>query len=348
MSALRITGLIIGILGLYLTLRVYRGPKWKRANFLFFGIFSFFLIVISLFPDLLNSLTGMLALEQEQRGRIFFLLIFSNILLWFLLLYSKTKIDKQNYQFDLLIRNLGRESVRNKLEEEIKDKEIMVIIPAFNEAKNLRELLKRVPDRIENKKVGVLVIDDGSSDETYRVAKEAGHSALKNTINRGQGAASRLGYDVVLGSKSIKVGVTMDADNQHLPEEIERLVKPILNNEYDLVIGSRNLGRKEKYSFLRDIGLSFFSKVISFLTGVKLTDCASGFKAFNVGKMRRLYLREDQFQAAEVIIEAAKKGLRIGEVPVTIVKRKYGRTKKGQDWQYALNFAKTILKTWWR
>jgi hypothetical protein len=79
-----------------------------------------------------------------------------------------------------------------------------------------------------------------------------------------------------------------------------------------------------------------------------LTDCSSGFKAFNVDKINKLNLREEQFQSTEVILEAAKKGLRIGEVPMTVVERKYGVSKKGPDLKYGLFFAKTILKTWWR
>ena len=80
----------------------------------------------------------------------------------------------------------------------------------------------------------------------------------------------------------------------------------------------------------------------------KLTDCSSGFRAFNVHKMSSLNLREDQFQTAEVIVEAVKKGLRIGEVPITIVERRHGTSKKGRDIKYGLFFAKTILKSWWR
>jgi hypothetical protein len=348
MSNLRIIGLIIGTIGLYLAFRFWRGPKWKKSNFFFFGILNFILITISLFPESLNTLAGMLSLQKEHQGRLIFLLIFSNIVLWFILLYFKAKTDKQSYQFDLLVRQISRESARDALKQKLQDKEIIIIMPSFNEADNLRDLLKSMPARIDDRDLGVLIIDDGSADNTVSVAEEMGYAVVKNKINRGQGAASRLGYDILLENKNAKVGVTMDADNQHMPSEIERLVKPILSGEYDLVIGSRVLGRVDKYSVSRGIGLYIFSKIISFLCGIKLTDCASGFKAFNVEKMRILDLKEDQFQAAEVIIEAAKRGLRIGEVPITITKRKYGKTKKGRDIKYALNFAKTILNTWWR
>lgn len=346
-SGLRIAGLFIGFVGLYITFIIYRGPKWKRKNFIFFGMFSLGLIAVSINPDVLNHVTEILKLEQQQRGRILALLIGSNILLWFLLLYMQSRLDESRYQFDLLIRKLGHEEIEDLLMKEIADKEIMVVIPAFNEADNLKELLGRIPDNINGQKVGVLVIDDGSSDDTKNVVIQAGHLVVQNKINRGQGAASRLGYDVLLRN-NIHIGVTMDADNQHLPEEIEKLIVPILNNENDLVIGSRILGESFKSSLMRDTGISLFTKTINFVTGTKLTDCSSGFRAFNVNKMSLLNLREEQFQTAEVIVEAAKKGLRIGEVPITIVQRKHGTSKKGKDIKYGLFFAKTILKSWWR
>lgn len=347
MSNLRVIGLIVGIFGLFLTFRIYRGPKWRRLNFILFGIFSLFLIGISLNPNLINIIAQMFALKQEQRGRLLALLIGSSIALWFLFLYLKTKLDESRYQFDLLIRSLGHDEAKHILEREIADKDIVVIIPAYNEVDNLKELLKKIPHKIGDNKIGVLVVDDGSTDNTTEMVKQEGCMLVRNRINRGQGGASRLGYDVLL-NHNIRIGVTMDSDNQHAPKDIEKLVQYILDGKYDLVIGSRILGEQQRGSFLRNVGISFFSKVINFSTGLKLTDCSSGFKAFNVDKIRKLNLREEQFQAAEVIIEAAKKGLRIKEVPIKIEKRKYGKSKKGKDLNYGLFFAKTILKAWWR
>lgn len=346
-SGLRIIGLIIGIIGLFLTFLVYRGPKWKRFNFVFFGIFSISIILISIDPDLINNLADLFSLNQESRGRLLFLLISSNIVLWMLFLYFKTKLDEQDYRFDLLVRNVSQEGVEEKIEKEIKDREIMVLIPAFNEAQNLKELLKKIPGEIAGKKVGVLVVDDGSTDETANVVRDAGYSVVKNKINRGGGAALRLGYDILNNSQA-KICVTMDADGQHNPEEIERLVKPILENKYDFVIGSRILGRWEADNKIRYMGVHFFNFTINLLLGTKITDCASGFRAFKTGLLKSVVLKEDQYHTSELIIDAVKKNLRVGEAPITISKRKHGKTKKGNILMYGLNFAKTILKTWWR
>ena len=347
MSNLRIIGLLIGLIGIVLTFRFYRGQKWKRVYFLLYGLFSFSLIAVSLNPNILNSAIGMFALQLEQRGRILFLLISSTILFWFILLHIKGRLDDYRHQFDMLIRNMAHEEQEAILRSGTAGIEIMIVIPSYNESQNLMKLLSAIPSQVKGRKTGVLVVDDGSSDNTFDVVKKTPHFYIRNKINRGQGAASRLGYDVLI-NHNIKVGVTMDADGQHLAEEIEKLVGPIVEDECDLIIGSRVLGSSYSHNKLRSFGIWMLTKIINILTGLKLTDCSSGFKAFSVEKMKKLCLTEDQFQSSEVLIEAAKKGLRIQEVPITIAKRQLGGSKKGTDWSYGLNFVKTILKTWWR
>ena len=140
----------------------------------------------------------------------------------------------------------------------------------------------------------------------------------------------------------------MDADGQHRPEDIEKLVLPIINHQSDVVIGSRVLGRREKDKPIRGVGVYVFGAIISSMLGKKITDTSSGFRAFEMDKMKTINLHEDQYHTSELIIEAVKKGLRIEEVPITVLKRKYGKSKKGRDLIYGFNFAKTIIKTWWR
>ena len=347
MSNLRIAGTIVGIVGLLATFIIYRGPKWKRANFVFFTLFNLSLLIVSVNPDTVNFIRDMLALKESQRGRIIALLIISSIFLFFYSIYTNSKLDKYQLQFDRLIRSLGANALAESAAVFEKIKPIMVVIPAYNEAANLQEILPRFPKRINNIETGVLVIDDGSDDETSLVAAQADVFVVKNPINRGGGAALRLGYDIIKKAGG-QICVTMDADCQHQPEEIEKLVLPLLNNEYDFVIGSRILGHREKDSLLRLSGVYIFSGLISSLLGKKITDPSSGFRAFKIDAMDAINLYEDQYHTSELIVEAVKKGMRIGEVPITILKRKYGKSKKGRDWIYGFNFAKTIVKAWWR
>jgi hypothetical protein len=347
MTNLRIFGIVVGILGLIASFLFFRGPKWKRSNFVLCAFTSFSLTMVSINPDVLNFLRDALSLRESARGRILVLLIISNLFLLFYLFFTKLRVENIRLQFDQLIRSLGARELEKSATAGEMIKPIMVIIPAYNEAENLKEVLTRIPKRINDIEVGVLVVDDASEDNTADEAARLGHLVVANRINRGQGAASRLGYDVLIKNK-VSVGVTMDADGQHRPEELERLVAPILEGHYDLVIGSRVLGKSDKNTWIRGFGIALLSRVISMVIPQKITDCSSGYKAFNIDKLRDMKLTEEQFQSAEVLIEASKKGLRIGEVPITINRRMHGSSKKGTNWSYGINFSKTILKTWWR
>jgi glycosyltransferase involved in cell wall biosynthesis len=289
-----------------------------------------------------------LALQDAQRGRILALLVFSNIFLIFYVFYSKSKIENIRLQFDQLVRNLGSDGIEKSLEVVADIEPVMILIPAYNEEANLRELLPKIPKQLDSIAVGVLVVDDGSDDDTFHVADNIENVfVVKNPINRGGGAALRLGYDI-LKKAGARICVTMDADGQHQSEEIEKLVLPIIRDEYDVVIGSRMLGGREKDSLFRFIGVHTFGRVVSLLLGKKITDPSSGFRAFRMDAVASIDLYEDQYHTSELIIEAIKKGMRIGEVPITILKRKHGKSKKGSDWRYGLYFARTIVRTWWR
>jgi len=348
MSNLRILGLIIGVVGLISTFLIYRGPKWNRSTFSLFILFNISLITVSINPNILNSLRAILSLKETHRGRILSLLVISNIFLLFYIFFTKLKLETIHFQFDRLVRALGSSQVERSVEQAGNVKPIMILMPAYNEADSLKELLPQIPKKIEGVEVGVMVIDDGSEDETFSVAsKMEDVLAVKNPINRGGGAALRLGYDI-LKKTDVRLCVTMDADGQHQPEDIEKLALPILNDQYDCVIGSRILGHSEKTSLLRMIGVRIFGKVVSVLLGKKITDPSSGFRAFRMESVASIKLHEDQYHTSELIIEAVKKGIRIKEVPIAILKRKYGKSKKGRDWIYGFHFAKTIIKTWWR
>jgi len=347
MSNLRIIGLIIGIIGLLLTFLICRGPKWRKSTFLFFSIFNLCLIIITVNPNVVNFVRDLLALQAYQYGRLFALLIISIIFLMLFSFYTESKVENIRLQFDKLIRNLGTSHFEEDLEFEGKIKPIMLLMPAYNEEQNLKELLPRIPTQIKGMDIGVLVVDDGSEDETKKIVHEHGYLGVSNVINRGGGAALRLGYDI-LKKTGVQICITMDADGQHQPEEIEKLVVPIFDDQYDFVIGSRILGYRDKGNLLRTMGVYFFGKLITILLGKKITDPSSGFRAFRMEAMDSLTLHEDQYHTSELIIEAVKSGMRIREVPITILRRKHGKSKKGTDWRYGLHFAKTVIKTWWR
>lgn len=348
MSTLRIFGCLIGIIGLLATFFVYRGARWNKSNFIFLALLNISLVTITINPNILNVLRDALSLQTAYRGRIIALLIVSNIFLLFYIFFTKLKIDTIHLQFDRLVRSLGSKDLDHNVELIKCIKPAMILIPAYNEEDNLITLLPMVPKKVEGIEIGVLVVDDGSDDDTYSaVAAISGICVVKNLINRGGGAALRLGYDI-LQKAGVKYCVTMDADGQHRPDDIKNVLLPIIENRCDCVIGSRILGDREKANWLRIAGVYFFGRIVSALLGKKITDPSSGFRAFQMEAMASIQLQEDQYHTSELIIEAVKKGLRIGEVPITILRRKYGKSKKGKDLAYGFHFARIIVKTWWR
>lgn len=347
MSILRIIGIICGLISIFVSFYRLRSYTEKRTDIFLLVFFGLTLILISLFPAIINLPAEVLSLKGRQRGRLITLLLISNGFLWFLFIYERFKSEQRYYQFDGLVRRLAVREFERSHKQDIFPNAVFILIPAYNEAENLNIVLPRIPDKILCKPIKILIIDDGSSDGTYNVAKKSGALVASHSTNRGGGASLKTGYEIVMSLQPL-VLVTMDADGQHNPEEIITLIEPILNDEADLVIGSRILGESAKYSRVRLYGVYIFSKLINVLIGTRITDCSSGFRAFNRAVLDNCFLIQEQYHTAELIIEASKRGFRIKEKPVTISNRLSGKSKKGRDFKYGLFFLRTIIKTWWR
>ena len=199
MSNLRIFGIIIGLLTILFTFFKYRGSKWKKSNFLFQTSFGLVLSIICINPNVVNFARDMLSLQEYMYGRFLALLIISNIFLFFLTIYVKSKQSTSLLQLDKLIRSFAASDITKKPDYQRKIKPIMVLIPAYNEAENLRVLLPEIPDSIDGMDLGVLVIDDGSDDELLTQAVEiirethrASTSSLQRRLRIGYTRAARL------------------------------------------------------------------------------------------------------------------------------------------------------------
>ncbi|MBF0425842.1 MAG: glycosyltransferase [Magnetococcales bacterium] len=347
MTLLRWAGIIIGAVLVFSAFRRFNRGFLRRGDFLLTLGIAGSLILLGFDPDALDALRDLLKLEGNSFSRLIGLLVLSGLASWVLIVRGQYHISLQRTQFDRLIRALVVMAFKQRYGETIQQADIAVVIPAYNEAENIGPTLEQMPRTIQGLQVVPVVIDDCSQDDTATVARAHGAVCLSQPINRGGGAAIRCGFDIARALHATYV-VTMDADGQHLPEEIATLLDPLLEGRGDIVIGSRLLGSWERESSVRVAGLHLFNFVINLLTPTKITDCSSGFRAFVLNKLATLQLKQDQYHTSELIIEAGKRGVRIVEVPITIRKRASGTTKKGGVFTYGLNFAKALVGTWFR
>lgn len=347
MTNLRIAGAAAGVVALLVLFAAFRRGRIRRFDFSLGMLLATGMVVMSTVPSSVSALRDLLALEREQFSRLIALTVVSNVLLWALLLYTRVRAADVQGQFDRLVRGIGISEFERSMAGAISLPPVVVVIPALDEEVSVGSVIERIPRTVHGRAVRALVVDDGSRDRTLETAQTAGAMAVRNPLRRGGGAALRLGFDLAL-RYGAEIVVTMDADGQHLPEEIAAVVEPIAAQRADIVIGSRILGTREKDSAVRLIGIRVFNVVIRILTGIPVTDCSSGFRAIRAATLLELDLRQDQFHTSEFLIEAARRRAAIVEVPITIRRRSSGRSKKGTNVRYALGFARAILRAWWR
>jgi glycosyltransferase involved in cell wall biosynthesis len=224
---------------------------------------------------------------------------------------------------------------------------LAIVIAAYNEEGAIGPVLESLPKTVSGLEVARIVVSDGSVDSTGKEAEEAGALVCEAPVNRGQGAALRLGYRLAREGGAQYI-VTTDADGQYNPAEIESLLAPILAGRADFVTGSRTKGSEETTDPVRKLGVRVFALTISLLTGQRISDPSFGLRAMRAEVTGAVSLEQPQYQAAELLIGVIAHGYKVAEIPATIHKRKVGESKKGHNAFYALHFASVIAGTWWR
>lgn len=332
-----LVSLMIGFYGLW----KFKRGAYSRLIYLISQFLAASLLIISLFPSAGDLIAKPLGMERWNG-----VLFISILVLFGLFFYVVNQNNSNGRTISRLIQSLAYLRFKEEFPGFPKS-DIMVIIPAYNEADNIHHVLEKIPAQVCGKSVQTVVVVDGGSDATEEVVRSLGYPVIINPINRGGGAALRAGYQVAIISGA-SIVVTLDADGQHLPEEMERLVAPIINDEADFVNGSRVLGSFEKESAIRSLGVVIFNWLISFLMGKKITDSSNAYRAIRTGTLAKLSLHQDQFHTSELLIDAIKKGARVKEVGISILRRQSGVTKKPRSLKYGWGFMKAILGTWLR
>lgn len=220
--------------------------------------------------------------------------------------------------------------------------EICVIIPAYNEAQSLDNVLCELVDN----QYTVIVVDDGSDDATSKVSKQYPVHLLIHPINLGQGAALNTGLKYALGLEDVKYIITFDADGQHIVSDIPRLVETMQNTNCDVVLGSRFCkgGEAKNIRFLRRITLFLALWFTKFTTGLKITDTHNGLRCFSPVAARRIRITQNRMaHASEILQEISLHNLSYTEIPVTVIYSDYS-VKKGQSFLGGLDILFDIIR----
>jgi glycosyltransferase involved in cell wall biosynthesis len=193
----------------------------------------------------------------------------------------------------------------------------VAVIPAYCEEKTIKEAVDRTKKFVDH----VIVVDDCATDNTFDEAKSTGAEVIRHEKNMGKAHALKTGF-AHLGEHDVVV--TLDADLQHLPEEIPKLLKCIEDGA-DLCIGSRFLSDSKCMPFLNRASNRIAAKLMSILCGQKITDPQSGFRAIRRGALEKLELPASRYAVEHIMaLEAAKRGFKIDEIPISCV---YGKEK---------------------
>jgi hypothetical protein len=344
LTALRAVGLAIALI--LVVYAIVRRRQMRNADVLLLLVAGIALAIVT-GTEIVNGLLSTFSFEKGNGGRILGLAVFAIFILFIITLRALSVGSRNSRQLSAALEGLAWEEFRQAgLPARFKDK-IAILIPAYNEAENIGVVLDQMPKEVCGVATEVLVVDDGSRDGTGDVAAEHGAPVARHVTNRGGGAALRTGYRLMVESGALIV-VTLDADGQHLPSEMPRLVEPVLSGEVDVAHGSRVLGHADRNTRARELGIVFFNRLVSFITRTHVTDCSNGYRAVRTTVLPQLVLRQEQFHTSEFMIEAIKRGVPAKEIPITVEQRLHGHSKKPAVMRYGLGFANAIVRTWLR
>ena len=224
---------------------------------------------------------------------------------------------------------------------------VAIVIAAYNEEANVRAVVEAVPNQVCGLGTEVIVVVDGARDATAVGAREAGALVCDVPVNRGQGAALRLGYHLA-HERGASFIMTTDADGQYSSDDMERVLSPLVADEADFVSGSRRLGSTASEDTVRNTGVVVFAALISLLVRQRVTDPSCGLRAMKVGVSASVVLDQPQYQASELLISTVMAGYRLKEVPIAMKKRRSGKSKKGGNFVYGYRFCSVVVRTWFR
>jgi hypothetical protein len=272
LTAIRAAGLVIA--ALVAGFAIWRRRSLRNVDVLILLVIAAGLAIVS-GTQLLDAILSAFSFKRSNGTRLLGVAVFAILIMFALVVRALAQGSRITRELSEVLEGLAWEQFRTAGHPEQFRDRIGVLVPAYNEAETIAWVLDRIPEQVLGVETAVLVVDDGSRDRTGEVAAEHGAVVARHVINRGGGAALRTGYRL-LADSGARIVVTLDADGQHLPSEMERLVEPVLSGEVAVAHGSRVLGEAEPNHYSRELGIVFFNRMVSLITRTKVSDCSNG------------------------------------------------------------------------
>ncbi len=320
---------LVGVFGLLLivTVAAWAVHRLSALSTLFYSTLFGLLILFSLFPGVLA------ATFEGQPGQTAAYLRFDFLFALFLVLaYAFVTREYEHHRtFSQLVRSQALSLAQPVLESQSKVPQgmtrVLILITARNEESTIGDVLAALPTRSGTLEFKTLVVDDGSSDATALIAKEAGAVTVSHGSSLGIGAPLTTGLLAALQLNG-RYLIHMDADGQHNPDDLMHILAPLMEGRADMIIGSRFKDlRPSHLSKTRTIGIHAYTRLVNYLTGYSLTDTTSGYWGIRADRIHDVLFHAERNYAVEMMLRAAHNGVRIEEVPVVQLPRSGGHSQ---------------------
>jgi glycosyltransferase involved in cell wall biosynthesis len=226
----------------------------------------------------------------------------------------------------------------------MKSQKIAFIIPAYNESKAIKAVIMELKNKANKNNLNfqIIVVNDGSKDNTATISKKAGAKVINHILNTGSGGATATGLSYAQHN-NFDIAVTLDADGQHRPEDVIKGIEIATKSKTDLLIGSRLID-SEGMSKVKIIGNKGLSIITFMIFGINVTDSQSGLRVFSRSALERLKWRTSGFEfCSEMLWRAKQLNLKIDEYPIQAIYTDYSKSKGQNNWN-AFNIIKSLLK----
>ena len=223
---------------------------------------------------------------------------------------------------------------------------LVIQIPCYNEQDSILEVLESLPKKLNKiDEILVVVLDDGSCDNTIKIAQDFGvNKIISSSINRGLSYTFMSGVNYALEIEA-DILVNIDGDNQYCANDIEKLITPIIEKSCDVVIGARNIKNIKSFSFFKKVMQKFGSMMVKLISGIDVKDAASGFRAFSKDALLHMNVFNPFSYTIETIVQAKNKNLKVENVDIRINEQKNRKSRLFKnDFDYMFKQAKNLIR----